>query len=148
MDSKPTYSAPALDKGLDILEILAKTVMPMTMSEISDKAGRSRGEIFRMLQVLELRSYISRNGAGDGYVLTNKLFILGIWSWHQRNTSLSSLASMHPEIWALWFAWVTVVHWSTLLRAWSCWLFSRTTCVNAGWTWQRPAASNLGARVC
>ena len=63
MDSKPTYSAPALDKGLDILEILAKTVMPMTMSEISDKAGRSRGEIFRMLQVLELRSDIDHEQA-------------------------------------------------------------------------------------
>ena len=50
MDSKPSYRAPALDKGLDILEILAKTVMPMTMSEISEKAGRSRGEIFRNIE--------------------------------------------------------------------------------------------------
>ena len=78
MSSKPNYSAPALDKGLDILEILAKTVMPMTMSEISEKAGRSRGEIFRMLQVLESRRYITRNDAGDGYLLTNKLFMLGM----------------------------------------------------------------------
>jgi DNA-binding IclR family transcriptional regulator len=69
MDSKPNYSAPALEKGLDILEILARTVMPMTMSEISEKTGRSRGEIFRMLSVLEGRRYITRNGAGDGYLL-------------------------------------------------------------------------------
>ena len=27
MDKKPTYRAPALDKGLDILEILARTFM-------------------------------------------------------------------------------------------------------------------------
>jgi len=102
MDSKPTYSAPALDKGLDILEILAKTVMPMTMSEISDKAGRSRGEIFRMLQVLELRSYISRNGAGDGYVLTNKLFMLGMERPPVKGIVELALPVMHrlaDEIW-------------------------------------------------
>jgi len=102
MDSKPTYSAPALDKGLDILEILAKTVMPMTMSEISDKAGRSRGEIFRMLQVLELRSYISRNGAGDGYVLTNKLFMLGMERPPVKGIVEMALPVMHrlaDEIW-------------------------------------------------
>ena len=102
MDKKPTYSAPALDKGLDILEILAKTVMPMTMSEISEKAGRSRGEIFRMLQVLENRDYISRTGAGDGYVLTNKLFMLGMERPPVKGVVEMALPAMHrlaDEIW-------------------------------------------------
>jgi DNA-binding IclR family transcriptional regulator len=98
---KPTYRAPALDKGLDILEILARTVTPMTMSEISTQAGRSRGEIFRMLQVLENRRYISRNG-GDGYALTNKLFMLGMERPPVRGLADAALPITHrlaEEIW-------------------------------------------------
>jgi DNA-binding IclR family transcriptional regulator len=102
MDSKPNYSAPALEKGLDILEILARTVMPMTMSEISEKTGRSRGEIFRMLSVLEGRRYITRNGAGDGYLLTNKLFMLGMERPPVKGVVDTALPAMHrlaDEIW-------------------------------------------------
>jgi DNA-binding IclR family transcriptional regulator len=98
---KPTYRAPALDKGLDILEILARTATPLTMSEISAQAGRSRGEIFRMLQVLESRRYISRNG-GDGYLLTNKLFLLGMERPQVRGLVETALPVMHrlaEEIW-------------------------------------------------
>jgi DNA-binding IclR family transcriptional regulator len=98
---KPTYSAPALDKGLDILEILARTATPLTMSEISAQAGRSRGEIFRMLQVLENRRYISRNG-NDGYLLTNKLFMLGMERPPVRGLVETALPIMHrlaEEIW-------------------------------------------------
>jgi len=98
---KPTYSAPALDKGLDILEILARTATPLTMSEISTRAGRSRGEIFRMLQVLENRRYICRHGS-DGYLLTNKLFMLGMERPPVRGLVETALPVMHrlaDEIW-------------------------------------------------
>ena len=71
------YRAPALDKGLDILELLAHQAQPMSMGAISQGIGRSRGEIFRMLQVLEERGYLTRDGEGD-YVLTNRLFMLGM----------------------------------------------------------------------
>ena len=71
------YRAPALDKGLDILELLARQAQPMSMGAISQGIGRSRGEIFRMLQVLEERGYLTRDGEGD-YVLTNRLFMLGM----------------------------------------------------------------------
>jgi DNA-binding IclR family transcriptional regulator len=71
------YRAPALQKGLEILETLAHAAQPMTMSDISAAVSRSRNEIFRMLQVLEDLNYIARNNAG-GYVLTNRLFALGM----------------------------------------------------------------------
>jgi DNA-binding IclR family transcriptional regulator len=95
MDKKPTYRAPALDKGLDILEILARTAVPMTMSEISEEAGRSRGEIFRMLQVLEERRYIARNNGGEGYALTNKLFLLGMERPPVKGVVETALPAMH-----------------------------------------------------
>lgn len=73
----PKYRAPALDKGLDILELLAASPEAMSMREIAKRIGRSSNEIFRMIQVLEARGYISRD-AGDSLSLTNRLFMLGM----------------------------------------------------------------------
>ena len=101
MTKKPTYRAPALDKGLDILEVLARTATPMTMSEISSRASRSRGEIFRMLQVLENRRYISHSGS-DGYVLTNKLFMLGMERPPVRGLADAALPVMHRRAEEIW----------------------------------------------
>jgi DNA-binding IclR family transcriptional regulator len=75
---KPRYRAPALEKGLEILEFLAPRAQAMTLSEISAGLGRSKSEIFRMLQVLEERRYLSRPSGAEGYVLTNRLFMLGM----------------------------------------------------------------------
>ena len=73
---KGKYRAPALQKGLEILEFLAGTATPVPMSDISVALGRSVSEIFRMLQVLEEHGYIARSG--EGYRLTNRLFALGM----------------------------------------------------------------------
>jgi DNA-binding IclR family transcriptional regulator len=75
---KQRYRAPALEKGLEILEFLAPRTEAMTLSEISEGVGRSRSEIFRMLQVLEERRYLARAAGTEGYVLTNRLFMLGM----------------------------------------------------------------------
>jgi DNA-binding IclR family transcriptional regulator len=72
------YRAPALDKGLDVLEMLAKESHPLTVSEISQKLGRSMSELFRMIQVLEYRGFIVRAENGDGFIPTDKLFSLGM----------------------------------------------------------------------
>ncbi|TWB22210.1 IclR family transcriptional regulator [Nitrospirillum bahiense] len=72
------YRAPALEKGLDILELMASHGAPMTPSQISARLGRSVSELFRMIQVLEFRGYIAPAAAADGYELTNKLFTLGM----------------------------------------------------------------------
>jgi DNA-binding IclR family transcriptional regulator len=72
------YNAPALEKGLDILELLASAANPMNLSEISQGVGRSKSEIFRMLHVLERRHYLERVPGADHYTLTNRLFLLGM----------------------------------------------------------------------
>jgi DNA-binding IclR family transcriptional regulator len=70
------YKAPALEKGLDILELLARNSVPLTSSQIATTLGRSVSELFRMILALEYRGYIMQ--VADGYALTNKLFTLGI----------------------------------------------------------------------
>ncbi|WOE75635.1 IclR family transcriptional regulator [Alterisphingorhabdus coralli] len=68
------YSAPALDKGLDILELLAESSEPLTMGKVAELLNRSKGEIFRMLVALEQRRYILRDEATDGFLIGNRLF--------------------------------------------------------------------------
>jgi DNA-binding IclR family transcriptional regulator len=78
-DSERKYRAPALEKGLDILELLARNPLPMTTSQMAVTLGRSVSELFRMVLALEYRGFIAPSPDGrDGYVLTSKLFTLGI----------------------------------------------------------------------
>lgn len=71
------YRAPALDKGLDILELLASQPNGLTRGEIVKAMGRGPSEIYRMLERLVARDYVSRSVEGDRYALTMKLFVLG-----------------------------------------------------------------------
>ena len=50
------YRAPALDKGLDIVERLAGERLPLTELKVAARLGRTSGEIYRMLMCLEERS--------------------------------------------------------------------------------------------
>lgn len=95
MSDKPAkYRAPALDKGLDILELLARTHAPLTMTGIASAIGYSKGEIFRMLQVLEERGYIARESE-SGYALTNRLFLLGMERPPVKSLVAAALPVMH-----------------------------------------------------
>jgi DNA-binding IclR family transcriptional regulator len=75
-DSNDRYRAPALDKGLDILELLAEQPQGLTRAEIVKAMGRSPGEIYRMLERLVARRYVTRSAEGDRYALSLKLFVL------------------------------------------------------------------------
>jgi DNA-binding IclR family transcriptional regulator len=76
--AKPSYSAPALEKGLEILELLASTQASMSNRAIAERLGRSKGEIFRMVFVLVARGYLQRDAVTEELTLSNKLFELGI----------------------------------------------------------------------
>ncbi len=76
-DTEDRYRAPALDKGLDILEFLAGQPNGQTRAEIVKAIGRSQSEIYRMLERLVARDYVGRSPEGDRYMLTMKLFVLG-----------------------------------------------------------------------
>ncbi|RYG41504.1 IclR family transcriptional regulator, partial [bacterium] len=71
---QPLYAAPALDKGLDILELLSKQEQGLTRRDIADRLGRSVSEIFRMIECLTRRSYIVQ--VEDSFSLGLKLFEL------------------------------------------------------------------------
>jgi len=72
--SKKNYTAPALEKGLDILELLAGEPHGLTLSDIASRLDRSVSEIFRMLAGLQQREYIHTPPGSDSYSLTLKLY--------------------------------------------------------------------------
>jgi DNA-binding IclR family transcriptional regulator len=69
------YSAPALEKGLDILEMLAAQPHSRSLQEIAKQLERTPNELFRMLDVLVRRGYLSRL-PDSTYALTLRLFEL------------------------------------------------------------------------
>ncbi|RZI65708.1 MAG: IclR family transcriptional regulator [Variovorax sp.] len=74
-ERRPKYAVPAVEKALDVLELLSAQAVPMTQAQLARALGREPSEIFRMLSALEGRGYLRREDNG-GYVLTLKLFEL------------------------------------------------------------------------
>ncbi len=70
------YRAPALEKGLDILELLAASSTALSQAEIAKGLGRGANEIYRMLDTLVRRGYVTRNTESDRYTLSLRLLVL------------------------------------------------------------------------
>jgi DNA-binding IclR family transcriptional regulator len=83
MAASTSYAVPALDKALDILELLAGRSDGLTQAQIADEVGRSVGEIFRVLQALERRGFILRDRPSGLYLLSTRMF---------------ELAQLHPPL--------------------------------------------------
>jgi DNA-binding IclR family transcriptional regulator len=77
-DKDQRYRAPALEKGIDILELIATQPAPISLPAIVKALGRSTGELFRMIQVLQFRGFIEQSSDGSGYQLTGRLFALAM----------------------------------------------------------------------
>jgi len=72
------YTTPALEKGLDILELFASTSEELSKREVARRLGRTVSEIFRMLVCLEERGYLAQSPGEDRLRLTLKLFKLAL----------------------------------------------------------------------
>ncbi|MDP3208342.1 MAG: helix-turn-helix domain-containing protein [Rhodoglobus sp.] len=76
MAEAPDYSVPALEKGLDIIELLADTAGGLGQTEIAEATGRTVGQIFRVLGVLERRGYVVRDRQSGLYSFSMMSFDL------------------------------------------------------------------------
>ena len=89
------YRAPALERGLDILELLSSKTHAISQAGIARELGRSSSEVFRMLSCLVDRGYVARSSPDDGYVLTMRLYQL-VQNWpFLKNIVEVSLPEMH-----------------------------------------------------
>lgn len=71
------YRAPALEKGLEILEHLADVNAPLSRTEIAKGLGRAPAELFRMLNCLEQKGYVLRDADSGKYRLSMRLYAMG-----------------------------------------------------------------------
>lgn len=75
-DKQPQYSAPAVDKALDVIELLAAQVNGLPLAEIATQLNRTISEIYRVALALSSRGVISQDASSERYFLTGKLFEL------------------------------------------------------------------------
>jgi DNA-binding IclR family transcriptional regulator len=76
VNDKKKYSAPALEKGLQILETIAAVNEPLGPTAIAKLVGRNNNEIVRLLYVLEDMGFIERDARSTGYQITSRLFTI------------------------------------------------------------------------
>jgi DNA-binding IclR family transcriptional regulator len=104
-DVKRYYPTPALEKGLDILELFAGTPEGLTVSEAARRLNRTVSEIFRMILCLEQRGYLAQSPNKERYHLTLRLF---------------RLAQEHPPTKRLVTEALPIMHWLSHKLRQSC----------------------------
>lgn len=72
--SIPSYSVPALEHGLDVLELLLSQHKPLLQNEIAGRLCKPASTVFRLLACLEQRGYVSRDPVGGSYRPTLRLY--------------------------------------------------------------------------
>jgi DNA-binding IclR family transcriptional regulator len=94
-DVKRYYPTPALEKGLDILELFAGTPEGLTVSEVARRLDRTVSEIFRMILCLEQRGYLAQSPNKERYHLTLRLFRLAQEHPPTKRLVTEALPAMH-----------------------------------------------------
>ncbi|QDT96307.1 Pca regulon regulatory protein [Gimesia aquarii] len=93
-DSRLSYRVPALEKGLEVLELLSGISQPLSLTDIADRLGRTKQELFRVMACLNEQGYLIRD-LNQGYRMSTKLFELG--SKHASTGALIARATPHME---------------------------------------------------
>ncbi|GGB41604.1 IclR family transcriptional regulator [Sphingomonas metalli] len=70
---KGTYAAPAIQKAFEVIELLAARPEGAIISDMAASLGRSVGELFRIVVVLEQLGYLQKSEITDRYTVAYKL---------------------------------------------------------------------------
>jgi DNA-binding IclR family transcriptional regulator len=75
--SPKEYKVHSLERGLDLIELLAEDSTEKSLSELSKKASFNQSTTHRVISALKSRGYVRQNPSNSKYRLTLKLFELG-----------------------------------------------------------------------
>lgn len=89
------YNAPALERGFDILQLLASGSPSLTISEIAQGLGRSMSEVFRIIIVMERQGWLNKDPGTDRYSVSYRLLDLAY-----RATPAQALATVAAPVMA------------------------------------------------
>ncbi|MGV8979728.1 IclR family transcriptional regulator [Clostridium sp.] len=76
-EKEQKYSAPAVERVLDILEMMARENRSFTVTEVSSILKISINSAFRIFKELENKHYVVKDMLDSSYELTPKLYYLG-----------------------------------------------------------------------
>ena len=94
---KGTYAAPAIEKAFEIVEVLAAKPQGALISEMASELGRSVGELFRIVVVLEQLGYLRKSLTTDRYTVAYKLLDLA----YRATPAQDLIRAAMPEMQAL-----------------------------------------------
>src|SRR6187549_1452106 len=92
---RPRYAAPALEKGIDIVELLADSESGLTVSEISQKLKRRMSELFRIIVVMEQRGWLQKDPESARYAVTYHVLKLAHRSTPAQTLTAAAAPLMH-----------------------------------------------------
>lgn len=92
---RQSYSAPALEKGMDIIELLADAESGLTVSEISERLKRSMSELFRIIVVMERRGWLLKDTETARYSVSYHLLKLAHRGTPTQTLTGAAAAVMH-----------------------------------------------------
>lgn len=95
--AKGTYAAPAIEKAFEVLELLVRWPEGALVSEMATDLGRSVGELFRIVVVMEQLGYLQKSQTTDRYTVAYKLLDLAF----RATPSQDILRAALPEMQAL-----------------------------------------------
>jgi len=91
---KGTYTAPAIEKAFEIIELLAEYPEGALVSEMAARLGRSIGELFRIVIVLERLGYLRKSARDDRYTVAYKLLEMAYRATPAQNLVRAALPEM------------------------------------------------------
>ncbi len=94
MASHPKSNAPALDRGMRILEELAQVHEPVTMTWIAKRLQLSVSSIQRILGELHRQGYVGKTST-NGYYLTDRIYKLAAARESEESLLSHSVEAMH-----------------------------------------------------
>ncbi|RZM24817.1 MAG: IclR family transcriptional regulator [Sphingomonas sp.] len=91
---KGNYAAPALEKAFEIIELLADNPDGALVSEMAVQLGRSVGELFRIVIVMEKLGYLQKSAQTDRYTVAYKILDLAYRATPAQNLSRAAMPAM------------------------------------------------------
>jgi DNA-binding IclR family transcriptional regulator len=91
---KTSYSAPALEKAVEIIELMGDHPDGMLVTEMANRLGRSVGELFRIVIVMERLGLLRKSARTDRYTVAYRLLDLAYRATPAQNLVAAALSQM------------------------------------------------------
>lgn len=74
------YHIPILEKGMQVIELIAQHERGLTVQEMVNSLGHSKTSVYRIVCSLEEMGYLRKNRGTNSFLITKKLFKIGLSS--------------------------------------------------------------------